>query len=146
MANEGNEYITADADTDTQPVYQRRSNGNLHVHKATLDAGEDQTNDVLVVEQGQFAYKFITAAATADLSQNAGAYLHAVVVGNAALTGTVTLYDESTGGTTLIAGFLPAGALGNTYVYNCALTQGLQVVTSSAADDITVIYRASASD
>lgn len=146
MANEGNAYVTADADTDTQPVYQRYSNGNIHIHKATLDAGEDQTNDVLVVEQGQFAYKYITTAATTDLSQNAGAFLHCVNIFSAALTGTVTIYDETTAGTTLIVGILPIGTLGGTYFFNNAMTQGLQVVTSSASDDLTVSYRASASD
>lgn len=116
------------------------------VNKSTLDAGEDQTNDVQVVEQGQFAYKYITTATTTDLSQNAGAYLQSIVVQNATLTGTVTIYDESTGGTTLIVGILQASLPGGTYTLNCALTQGLQVVTSSASDDITVLYRASASD
>ena len=111
-----------------------------------LISGEDQTNDVTVVEQGQFTHKYSTAAETLDLSQNAGAFLHAIVVGNATLTGAVTIYDDTTGGATTIVGLLPASAVGGTYTYNCALTNGLQIVKANAADDITVIYRASTLD
>ena len=112
-------------------------------HIATLSAGEDQLNDVQVVEQGQFAYEYITTAKTSDLSQNAGAFLHSISVLSAALTGTVTIYDETTGGATLLVAVLPIGTLGGTYTFNNVMTQGLQIVTSNAADDIHVSYRPS---
>ena len=120
---------------------------HVDVKDIVLLAGEDQTNDVLVVEQGQFSYSHITTATTTDLSQNAGAFLHAVVI-NGGTAGAVTVYDDTTGGTTTPIAVIAAAAAATpagSRVYNCAMTAGLQIVTA-AATDVTVIYRASSLD
>lgn len=127
-----------------EPEAITSTSGQLNL---TLLAGEDQTNDVIVVEQGQFAYSHITTATTTDLSQSAGAFLHSVTI-NGGTAGAVTVYDDTTSGTTTPIAVIAAAAAATpagTKTYNVALTAGLQIVTA-AATDVTVAYRASSLD
>lgn len=83
-------------------------NGGLHVNLATKLAGEDQTNDVLKVEQ-----QFTGFRVTADGQVKASAgILHAVqITPTGAVTGgTLTIYDSVTeSGTVLFSVLIPVG-------------------------------------
>ena len=92
-----NEYMKGKDTTTGMPAPLDATNGAGHVYDATLRAGEDQTNDVMVVEQGQFGYETVAAGQTAQVLGTTGAagdLLHSVIVDSA--TGTVLVIDGAT--------------------------------------------------
>jgi len=64
-----------------------------HMSLGTLISGEDQTNDVLVVEQGQFGYEVVpvTTQTTLGATGATGDFLHRILVPNG--TTAVTIHD-----------------------------------------------------
>lgn len=114
------------------------------VTEVTLHAGEDLANDVTKVEQ-RFSYQNITAAApTTTVVKTGVGVLHAIVINKTAATGVITVYDNTAGSGTVIATITqPAAVLASQEVitYDCSFTTGLTLVTATAAQDITVIYR-----
>lgn len=80
----------------------------LDVNLASTVAGEDQTHDVLVVEQGQFGYETVTASQTAQVLGAAGAvgdYLDKIVIIPATTSpGNVILLDDTTSITLFVGG------------------------------------------
>jgi len=135
-------------DTATGAILNNKSTNQAgHKYDATLRSGEDETNNVIVVEEGQFSYSHITTATTTDLSQNAGAFLHSITI-NGGTAGAVTVYDDTTSDTTTPIAVIAAAAAATpagTKTYNVALTNGLQIATA-ADTDVTVSYRPSSLD
>lgn len=103
---------------------------------STLISGEDQTNNVLKVEQ-RFSYSHITTATTTVVKNSAG-FLHAITV-NTTAAGSITVYDNTAASGTVIA-VLKASVGEQTFTYNVSCSNGITVVTA-AASDITVSYR-----
>ena len=117
-------------------VLQSDVNGNLKVTNATLQAGEDLTNDVLKVEQ-RYTNIAISTATTTTVKSGAG-YLNCIRVIGGTL-GNVTIYDNTAGsGTVLCPTVTPVqnGVL----LENITFSTGLTVVTA-AATVITGSYR-----
>ncbi len=105
------------------------------VNHATLMAGEDQANDVMVVEEGQFPYQLIAASSTAEplgTTGAAGDLLSAVIV--KANTGTITILD---GATTVLV--VPAStAVGTRFDLNMVAVTGWNITTPASTEAIAV--------
>jgi hypothetical protein len=106
-------------------------------------SGEDQTNNVLVVEPGRFGYRNVTLNTTTVVKSSPG-FLHAIVIGNPGSTGDViTIYDNNAASGTKIA-TITTIANGPPAVLriNVPFVNGLTVVTATGvAFDLTFIYR-----
>lgn len=105
------------------------------VNHATLMAGEDQANDVIVVEEGQYPYQLIAASSTAAPLGSTGAagdLLSAVIV--KANTGTITILD---GATTVLV--IPAStAVGTRFIINAVAATGWKITTPASTEAIAV--------
>ena len=104
-------------------------------------AGADATasNPLPVSERGSFLN--IAGAATIVVKSGAG-ILHRIQANKKIASGVITIYDNTAASGTKIGTITnPAVLLDNsdTFVYGCAFSTGLTVVTS-AADDLTVVY------
>jgi hypothetical protein len=104
-----------------------------------LLSGEDQTNNLIVVEN-RYNYKNLAALATTTVKSTPG-FLHSIIINTAGATGnTVTIYDNTAGSGTKIA-TIDATAVSQR-IYNVQFTTGLTVVVANGtAADITVSYR-----
>ena len=89
-----------------------------------------------------FQYANITAAAptTTTLKTSPGV-LHSVCQNTPDATGTVTIYDNTTGSGTKIGTITGYASTPHCFIYDVAFWTGLTVVTATAAQDITVTYR-----
>ncbi len=89
------------------------------------------------------SYFHISAAGTNQIvpvtSGNPGACTLVAIVVNTTSTGTVTVIDNTTGGTPVV-GILKASVVEGTYMYNVSLGSGLRVATTGPSD-LTVVYR-----
>lgn len=83
------------------------------------------------------AYRYIATATTTNVFSGPGRLKKIILTETAA--GTITIYDEATGGTTTIVGLLKASIVEGEYEFNVALGKGLQIVTG-AASKLTVVY------
>ena len=85
----------------------------------------------------------IVGASTTQVKTGPGT-LHSIIINNAVLSGTVTIYDNTASSGTKIATItLPVLSLTASQIqlnYNCSFSTGLRVVTTGANLDITVIY------
>jgi hypothetical protein len=118
------------------------ANGNLKTTNATLQAGEDLTNDVQKVEQ-RFSYVNITTQTTTVVKSGAG-FLHLITFGKPLALGVVAIYDNTAGSGALIGTItFPATLLTDvdSYTYDVTFATGLTIVTSGATQDITISYR-----
>jgi len=131
----------AGADGKYAPL-QVGANGNLHVNLGTKIRGEDETNDVMKVEQ-QMTYTNIVSATTTTVKSGAG-FFHALVINKLVGSDIITIYDNTAGSGTKIATLtFPATLLndpGRTVFYNVKFSTGLTIVTSTAAD-LTIASR-----
>lgn len=119
------------ADTDSLPT-----------HLTTLISGEDQTNDVMKVEQ-QFSYKNLAAVAETVVKSTPG-LLHLVTINTYGNTDcTLILYDNTSAAGTKIATIDVVTANLPTRIYDVMFTTGLTVVIAGTGTicDITVSYR-----
>ena len=88
------------------------------------------------------SYRNIAGAATTVIKSTTGV-LKRVIVNKAVASSVITVYDNTAASGTKIATITqPAVLLASTVSldFECAFTTGLTIVTS-AADDITVMYR-----
>lgn len=118
------------------------SSGILQAYEAYLQAGEDLTNNLTVVEL-RYSYNNITSQTTTTVKSGAG-FLHAINFNKPLASGSVVIYDNTAGsGTTIGSILFPAVLLTDvsTYAYNVLFGTGLTIVTSGATQDITVSYR-----
>lgn len=117
--------------------------GQLQVTLGTKIAGEDLTNNIMVVEE-RYSYTNVATAATTVIKSGAG-FLHAIVVNTPLATGTLTIYDNTAGSGTKIATITyPATLLStgpNTIIYDCSFGTGLTIVGATANVDYTAIWR-----
>lgn len=90
------------------------------------------------------SYLGITTQATTVVKSGAGT-LDKIVINKTVASGVITIYDNTAGSGTVIATITnPAVLLQEGPIpalYECAFATGLTIVTSGAAQDITVIYR-----
>lgn len=115
------------------------TNHFLKVSQATLMAGEDQTNNVMRIEQ-QFIYQAISTATTTTLKSGAG-FVHTLsIIGGTA--GSIVVYDSTTGsGTTILPSFTPGSvSVPATITLDSKFSNGLTIVTG-AATVLHVSYR-----
>jgi hypothetical protein len=68
-------------------------------------------------------------------------YLHTVCVNTPAATGTVTIFDSTTGSGTKIGTVTSFASVSGCFEYDVAFWQGLTVVTATATPDVTVSFR-----
>jgi hypothetical protein len=115
-------------------------NGNNMVTLATLISGEDQTNDLLKVEE-RFSYKHHvgTAGSVSGTVKSGAGFLHTVAFGKHTAGGTYTLYDSVGTSATVIAIIGSDGAAVPT-LYDVSFTTGLTIVSGSVCD-VTLSYR-----
>lgn len=88
------------------------------------------------------AYKYlnITTDATTVVKASPG-ILHTICINTPAATETLTLYDNATAGTGTKLGTITSFASTNPcFAYDIAFTNGLTIVSATAAGDITVAY------
>lgn len=119
------------------------SQGNLKVNMASLISGEDQTNDRLKVYQPNSFLNITLAAPTTTVVKGSAGFLNKIIINKATALGVITIYDNTAASGTLIGTItMPATLLANQIVLNfdIAFTTGLTIVTSTAAQDITVSY------
>ena len=112
--------------------------GDLKVSLATLIAGEDQTNDVIKVEQ-RFGYETVAVSQTAQvLGSAAGDFLHRLVIEVITVaTANVTLLDGATEIVILTGG---ADLLEGVYSieFNMVATTAWKITTGAGATVIGV--------
>lgn len=80
----------------------------------------------------------IATATTTTVKSGIGV-LHSITI-NTTAAATITIYDNTAGSGTKIGTIAASPAIGSTFLYDCAFTTGLTVVTAGASD-ITVNYR-----
>lgn len=88
-------------------------------------------------------YSNITTTATTVVKSGAGTFSK-IVINKAAATGVITVYDNTAASGTIIATLTEPAALlasQNSIAYDVAFATGLTIVTGTAAQDITVVYR-----
>lgn len=91
-----------------------------------------------------YNYSNITAAApTTTVVKSGQGILHSITVNTAADTGVITVYDNTSGTGTKIATItttIAASGSPTPLIYDVTFNTGLTIVTSTAAQDITVSF------
>jgi len=119
------------------------SYGNVKMTQATLTSGEDQTNDRLKVYAPNSYSNIVLAAPTTTFVKLTSGFLHKVIINKTTALGVITMYDNTVASGNLIGTItMPAALLASQVVmeYNVSFTTGLTIVTSGAAQDITVSF------
>lgn len=117
--------------------------GNQRTTLGTLIAGEDLTNNKLVVEQRNSYLNIAAGQATTVVKSGAG-FLHSITFNSAATaTNTTTVYDNTAASGTVIA--IPAATTATvptTLTYDVSFATGLTIITATAnGSNMTVSYR-----
>lgn len=106
------------------------------ITQVALDA-----NDKVPVAIGPFDHRNILTLNTFLIKVGTGV-LHSVVLNTPVATGVVKIYDNNEAGGPIIATITsPTSPVACTLTYDVAFTGGLTVVTSVAAQDITITYK-----
>lgn len=113
---------------------QADTKGNLHSNLNTLLSGENQGKNRLMTTRPGTSTRITTATTTTPVS---GTGILAKIIVEVALTGTVTVYDNTAASGTVLA-ILPIGTVAGVYMFDSKFTTGLTLVTS-AADRIIVV-------
>lgn len=131
----GGLYVSADPNLTSGDIYPLKhdSKGNLMVSKATLDAGENLTRNVMITSFSNASSR-ITTNTTTVCKSGAGSLVGIWV--EVATTGIITVYDNTAAsGTVLLT--IPAALPVGEHVFPIACSLGITVVTA-AADRIAV--------
>lgn len=110
------------------------TSGAGHVYVDTTSSGTLPVNEV-----GN-SYVHITTSGVTDVKATAGT-LVAVIPNDS--HGIITIYDDTTGGTTTPVAVIDTATAANPAVprvYNISMTSGIQV-NAASNDDITIVYR-----
>ena len=114
---------------------------NTTTELTSLISGEDQTNNVMVVEQGKFTYDRILSGASETMGGGNGAvgdFLHAIIVEDT--TGTIQIKDGGTIIYTVPAGYIAGG--GNPRIeFNMVATIKWNVSTGGSTTECLCIGR-----
>lgn len=95
---------------------------------------------VLAVEQAGASFRNITASASTDV-KNAAGILHKLVIGTGGAGSTLTLYNDTTGGTSNPIGVFDT-ATRDSIDLDVGFSNGLQAVTAAGTPaNITIVYR-----
>lgn len=113
------------------------------IHQATLNAGEDQANDVIKVEQGQFGYD---QTSVDKLVSNGAGFIHSVTftrTQDTVAARTINIYDNTAAsGTSILTQYIPANTAlewtGFTLMLDCAVTNGIYIDFSGAITGIKI--------
>lgn len=140
MSNNFQEDRSTEIEGKVRTGIKKRSTNNagIHTEHTTLDtllSGEDQTNDVLKVEQ-QFDYEVVAASQTAQVLGATGAvgdFLHSIMIAES--TGTITVLDNAV--SVLV---IPAGAVG-VWPINLKSVSGAWKITTAASTGCTASGR-----
>lgn len=93
----------------------------------------------------QYLYSNITAAApTTTTVKSSSGFLHSITINKATANGVIAIYDGDNATGTLVATITSPAALTQnqfTLIYDIKMPNGITIVTSGAAQDITVSYR-----
>lgn len=121
---------------------QLDESANIKNRESYAPKYEDNTNEVAKVEQ-RFSYEnIVLAAPTTTVVKSSAGFLHSITFNKPATTGVVTIYDNTAGSGTKIGTITTGGNVRRiTLLYDVAFATGLTIVTSVAAQDITVSYR-----
>jgi len=115
------------------------SSGRVAVSLGTLIAGEDQTNNVMRVEEWGNATN-ITTKTTTTVKSGAG-FLEGITINKIGTTDTLTIYDNTAASGTVI-GTITVQATTPYYPYKARFSTGLTVVSGGGtAGDYTVVSR-----
>lgn len=115
-------------------------NANTKITNATLQAGEDLTNNVQKVEQRFTAATISTGVGT---SVNSGScFLHTIVINNPGTAWEIDVYDGTASSGTS-RGKIRSAAAPTTLTYDVSLATGLFIdtVKGTTVGDLTVSYR-----
>lgn len=118
------------------------SRSGVEIIKSAILMPIDAINKIMKVEQ-RFLYKNIIAAApTTTVVKASAGFLHCITWNKPVTTGVVTIYDNTAGSGTKIATITTGGNVRRiTLFYDVVFATGFTIVTSAAAQDITVSYR-----
>jgi hypothetical protein len=89
------------------------------------------------------AYKYLNivlAAPTTTVVKSGAGILHTVCINTPAATGTIAIYDNTSATAPLIGTITAFASTNPCFTYDAAFTKGLTIVTSTAANNITVTY------
>ncbi len=127
---------------DYEP-FQVDANGALYVTQATKVAGEDQTNDVMKVEQ-QMSYNMVTAD---TLIKSGAGFIHTITFAcndSAPTAGNLDIYDNTTNSGTKIfsTAFTTTFFMPLSVTINSKFNTGLYADFTTTADvNVTISYR-----
>jgi len=130
-----NKYLTSEIEHNNQQY--------LDISLVTLLSGEDQTNDVIKVEE-RFNYAYCTAD---TLVKTGAGFIHTITItptDAAATAGSIILYDNTTEADTVIFNYyIPAATLTPvTLTLDVEFSTGLYVGFTTTADvSATISYR-----
>lgn len=103
------------------------------------------TGALKVERDGDLFLNIVLAAPTTTVVKSGAGRFHKLCINKATATGVITIYDNTAASGTLIATITQPAALLSSGIncaeYDLAFGTGLTVVTSTAAQDITVTYR-----
>lgn len=109
------------------------------VDLGSLLAGEDQANNLIVVEERYQAVEISTNTTT--VVKGSAGFLQAVVINTPGTTETITIYNNTGASAPRIAQITP-GSQPQTLFFGCVMGTGITVVTAgTTAGSYTVIYR-----
>lgn len=84
----------------------------------------------------EYQASYTATAATASIATGGNINLHTVNIPKATV-GTLSFQDISNN----VYFVMPTGTAGNTYIYDAVLNNGLQIVASSASDQIVTTWK-----
>ena len=139
--NPANYNVTPDTRIDGQPsAFEVDAKGNLLNHEAYAPGYEDNVAGVAKVEMRN-SYQNITTLTTTIVKSGSG-LLHTITFNKPVSTGVVAIYDNTAGSGTLIGTITsPTSTVPISVTYDVTFSTGLTLVSSVAAQDITVSYR-----
>lgn len=106
----------------------------------TVQPGNTPNTTPWLVQQNGFSYSHISTNTTTTVKSGSGV-LHSIVINTLGTTDTLTIYDNTAGSGTVIA-VVNAALSQGTFIYDCAFSTGLTVVSSGTTPpDVTINYR-----
>ncbi|MBI1198383.1 MAG: hypothetical protein GC203_11020 [Phenylobacterium sp.] len=117
-------------------------NGSTWSRQAQIGATFGSNVGVAAVAQAGASFRHVTTNTSTDVKTSAG-ILHKVVINTAgASSNTLTLYNDTTGGTSNAIAVIDTTSGIDTLAYDLHFGNGLQAVTATGtAADITIVYR-----
>jgi len=124
--NSTENIVTSDGGTKSSPQPIKSTNNAIWCYDATLRSGEDETNNVMVVEEGQYGYEVVpvTTQTTLGATGAVGDFLHKILADNA--TTSIVIKDDTT---TVYTWTITAGTEPNELTLNVVSSAGVWSLT-----------------